>query len=147
MTFQLDATLAADTHPILELLLCTALLMNDQRFPWLILVPRIENARDLMDLSRADRQTLSDEIDTVSRALRDQASEEAPVDKMNVASLGNMVPQLHIHIIARRTADAAWPRPVWNEGTAVPYDPAALRERVTTLKTRLALPDSREIGI
>ncbi|MEL7542512.1 MAG: HIT domain-containing protein [Pseudomonadota bacterium] len=147
MTFRLNATLAADTHPVIDLPLSTALLMNDSRFPWLILVPRIENARDLIDLSRKERDALWPEIDAATRALKHHAEEHASVDKMNVASLGNMVPQLHIHIIARRTSDAAWPRPVWNEGTAVPYEPTTRDQIVAAVKARLTLPAEPEIGI
>jgi diadenosine tetraphosphate (Ap4A) HIT family hydrolase len=93
------------------------LLMNDARFPWCILVPRRPALRDLHDVAGADRMALFDEIDDVSRALGRLVSP----DKINVAALGNQVPQLHVHVIARKTTDAAWPLPVWGSGAAVPY--------------------------
>jgi len=93
--------------------------MNDARFPWLILVPRVE-ATEIIDLAAPDRARLLDEIVTVSTALRNATH----CDKLNVAALGNLVRQLHVHVVARLTTDAAWPRPVWGIGEAVAYQPA-----------------------
>ena len=103
---------------------------NDSRFPWLILVPEVPGLKDLHDLSPEDQVTAMAEIDTVSRVLSDL---HAP-DKINVAALGNMVPQLHIHVIARFTTDEAWPAPVWGVGDAVPYDKVNLDNAVEALR-------------
>lgn len=133
--FQLDARLEADTCAIGELGLSRLLLMNDSRFPWLILVPRRAQVRELVDLSEADHAALSAEIRQVSQALRDLV----PTDKLNVAALGNMVPQLHVHVIARTKGDAAWPGPVWGVGRAEPYDVAAAERLTAGLRARLGL--------
>ena len=122
-TFILDSALQADTFVIGDLALSRVLLMNDARFPWLILVPRVAGMRDLIDLPGASQHMLLDEIDRAARALREL---HAPF-KLNVAALGNVVAQLHVHVIARRNDDAAWPKPVWGVGAAQPY-PAAMRD-------------------
>ncbi|MEZ4280815.1 MAG: HIT domain-containing protein [Myxococcota bacterium] len=115
--FSLHPRLAADCFDLGSLPLCQVLLMNDERFPWCILVPRIPDLRDLHDVPREHRTALFDEIERVSNALQQRHR----ADKMNVAALGNVVPQLHVHVIARTTTDAAWPAPIWGVGTAVPY--------------------------
>ena len=135
MSFTLDPRLAADTHPIGDAQLSRVLLMDDTRFPWLILVPRIAGARELFDLDAADRATLLGELDAVGRALESLLRP----DKMNIAALGNVVPQLHVHVIARYTHDAAWPRPVWNVGERMPFDAPALRKRLAALRIALQL--------
>lgn len=133
MAFELHPRLAADGIDIGNLTLCTLLLNNDARFPWCILVPRLAGLRDLHEVPRLHREALFDEIEAVSVALQ----EITRPDKMNVAALGNMVPQLHIHVIARHTTDTAWPAPVWSVPGATPYpDPAPL---IAALKTRLRL--------
>jgi len=116
-TFSLHPRLAADTFFIDDWALARVLLMNDARFPWLILVPRCEGLRDFDEIPVAEKPTFLAEIDRASRALRTVTSAE----KLNVAALGNMVPQLHVHVIARFAADAAWPAPVWGVGEAEPY--------------------------
>ena len=116
---QTDPRLSADSTFVATLALSDLRLMNDSRFPWVILVPRIE-ATEIIDLSAADRTRLLDEIVTVSTALRDVTR----CHKLNVAALGNLVRQLHVHVIARFTTDAAWPKPVWGVGEAVAYKPA-----------------------
>jgi diadenosine tetraphosphate (Ap4A) HIT family hydrolase len=115
--FSLHPQLAADCIEVADLELSKLLLMNDARFGWCILVPRIEGLKDLHDLPHGHRMTLFDEIDHVSQRL----GQLIDAHKINVAALGNMVPQLHIHVIARRTDDAAWPGPVWGTGTPQPY--------------------------
>jgi diadenosine tetraphosphate (Ap4A) HIT family hydrolase len=115
--FTLDARLEADTHHVGDLPLTRVLLMDDVRFPWLILVPRIAGLRELIDLSQLDQQRLLDDINRAANMLR---TLENP-DKLNIAMLGNVVPQLHVHVIARFTNDAAWPTPVWGTGERVPY--------------------------
>ena len=125
MGFTLHPQLAADTFLVGDLALCRVLLMNNQNFPWLILVPMRENKRELFDLSTDDYPLAMSEVRSVS----EQFCKLTDADKLNVAALGNMVPQLHIHIIARYTHDAAWPSPVWNAPvTTEPY-PQALREQ------------------
>ena len=131
--FALDPNLEADTHPIGELHLSQLLLMDDARFPWLILVPRIAGARELIDLDEGDQRSLLGEISAVGRAF------EALLrpDKLNIAALGNVVPQLHVHLIARYTTDAAWPKPVWGQGERVAYAEAARSARIAQLRTAL----------
>lgn len=131
--FALDARLAADTFPVAELRRTTLLLMNDARYPWLILVPRIAGASELIDLDPATRASVMHELDAVARALKVQTG----CDKLNVAALGNMVRQLHIHVIARFETDAAWPNPVWGRGAPVPYARAAAQDLIAPLKAAL----------
>lgn len=114
MSFALHPQLAADTIHVTDLKLCRVLLMNNSNFPWLLLVPMRENLREIFDLNSEDYALAMEEIRTVAIKF----SEFTKADKMNVAALGNMVPQLHIHIIARFKNDAAWPNPVWNCGVA-----------------------------
>ncbi|MFZ5662904.1 MAG: HIT domain-containing protein [Pseudomonadota bacterium] len=125
----LHPQLAADTHAVASWPLCELLLMDDAQYPWLILVPRVDGARELIDLAPSDRHRLLDEIARASRLLR---ALFAP-DKLNVAALGNVVPQLHVHVIARFRDDAAWPRPVW--GVHPPRRHAA--EALETMLRRL----------
>jgi len=132
--FSLHPRLEADTVPVASLGLCRVLLARDSRFPWLILVPEKPSLRDLHDLGRSDRNTAMDEIDTASRILMALHS----ADKINVAALGNMVPQLHIHVIARFTDDAAWPAPVWGIGSPEPYDDDSLDKALITLQNAFA---------
>ncbi len=115
--FKLHPQLARDTLTLGQLPLCQVLLMNDARYPWLILVPRRPDLTDLHQVAGADSGVLWQEINQASTALQTVTN---PF-KLNVAALGNMVPQLHVHIIARYTDDAAWPGPVWGVGEAVAY--------------------------
>jgi diadenosine tetraphosphate (Ap4A) HIT family hydrolase len=136
--FVLDPAIAADTTPILSLGLSELRLMNDRRFPWLLLVPRRPGAVEIIDLSKPDRAALFEEITAASGALR-MASD---CEKLNIAALGNQVRQLHVHVVARFAGDAAWPGPVWGAGTAVAYE-ARARDRLTeTIRSALspALP-------
>ena len=128
-TFTLDRNLERDTIPVARWALSRILLMNDANFPWLVIVPERPGLRDLHDLLPNDLATLTDEIVRASRALQGLFKP----DKMNVAALGNMVPQLHVHVIARFDNDPAWPKPVWNALPAKPYDPAAAEELVADL--------------
>lgn len=132
--WHLHPQLADDTHPLAHWPLCEVLLMDDTHHPWLILVPRIEGATELTDLPAAQQATLTAEIDRACRAL--QASMKP--HKLNVAALGNVVPQLHVHVIARYRDDIAWPRPVWGTATAQPYTPETLVDRVKTLRDALS---------
>ena len=134
MAFALHPRLAADTHRIAALAIADVLLMNDARYPWCILVPRIDAARELHELPRDVAIALQDEVRLVAATL---ARAFTP-DKMNVAALGNQVPQLHVHVIARRTDDPAWPAPVWGVGQALPYAPAAVTALLELLRRELA---------
>ena len=132
--YELHPQLAADTHPLGTLGLCELRLMDDANYPWLVLVPRVAAARELIDLDAAQRHQLTDEIDLAARLLRDAFRPH----KLNVAALGNLVPQLHVHVIARYKDDIAWPRPVWGTATARPYPPEMLVERVRLLRNLLS---------
>ena len=118
--FVLHERLAADTVFVTNWPLTRVLLMNDTRFPWLILVPRRTDVTEMFQLSQKERQELMEEIAQASKKLKTVTA----AAKINVGALGNMVPQLHIHIVARNPGDAAWPGPVWGNGTAVAYEPA-----------------------
>ncbi len=131
--FALDPQLEADTHRIGDLDFARVLLMDDARFPWLILVPRVPNVRELIDLALDDQHRLLHEIDLVARVLHAIAKP----DKLNVAMLGNVVAQLHVHVIARFTSDDAWPKPVWGVGARRAYDADAARERIDALRAAL----------
>ena len=130
MAFVLHEKLAADCESLGNLDLCKVLLMRDHRFPWVILVPRIDGLRDFHDLPREQALGLFDEIDRLSRILVD----EFKAEKINVAALGNQVPQLHVHVIARYASDAAWPGPVWNAGVVQDVDQAVVGERAAVLR-------------
>ena len=133
--FTLDPRLAADTLPVAALGLSDLRLMNDRRFPWLILVPRRAGAAEIIDLADGDRAALLGEIVRASEALRAAAQ----CDKLNVGALGNIVRQLHIHVVARVAGDAAWPGPVWGSGTAIAYMPGEAGRLIAALhKTGLA---------
>ena len=130
--FPLDSRLAGDTIPVGDLALSSVLLLNDSRFPWFILVPRRERAVELTDLSDEDATDLMAEIRIATRVMLDLAKP----DKVNVAAIGNLVPQLHVHVVGRFRSDPAWPGPVWGYGDRTPYPDhaaAALIERARTL--------------
>jgi diadenosine tetraphosphate (Ap4A) HIT family hydrolase len=131
--FTLDPRLEADTQHVASLPLCDVLLMNDARYAWLILVPRRNGMVEMLDLPEAAQQTLWQEIHRVAAVLRDAV----PCDKLNIGALGNIVRQLHVHVIARREGDAAWPGPVWGHGRAEPYAESALQSRLALLRERL----------
>lgn len=131
--FSLDPRLAADTHPVADLGLSRLLLMDDARYGWLILVPRRAGLRELADLPRADQHRLLDEIGIARSAL----DALGPYDKLNLGALGNIVEQLHVHVIARRRDDAAWPGPVWGHGARLAHAPDALADRLQRLRGAL----------
>lgn len=134
--FALDPRLAADTFALGDLSLCRALLMNDARWPWLILVPRRAGVRELIELSDADRHALTEEISLASRALQGGCRPE----KLNVAALGNVVEQLHVHVIARRRDDPAWPAPVWGFQPERRVALSPQDTRIAQLRQALGLP-------
>jgi diadenosine tetraphosphate (Ap4A) HIT family hydrolase len=132
--FALDPRLAADTRPVASLPLCELLLMDDARFPWLVLVPRRAGRVEIADLDEAEQAQLWREANQAAAALR----AVAPCDKLNLGALGNIVRQLHVHVVARREGDAAWPGPVWGSGTAEPHGEARIGERLAALRRHLA---------
>ena len=132
--WHLDPQLADDTAPVIELNLCEVRLMDDANHPWLVLVPRVPGAIEIIDLTPTQRTQLTAEIDTAARALKALFKPH----KLNVAALGNLVPQLHVHVIARYSTDIVWPRPVWGAANARPYAPEELIERVQALRGALA---------
>lgn len=135
--FSLHPRLAADTHLISDLELCQLRLMNDSRFAWMILVPRRPDICEVYELSPQDQQRLWHEATFLGQEL--QRSLQG--DKLNLATLGNQVAQLHLHVIVRSVSDPAWPAPVWGFGEAQPYEHEALeamRKRIVTLVDRLA---------
>lgn len=130
--FQLDPRLAADTVPVGDLALSSVLLMDDARFPWLVLVPRRPGVSELTDLSADDATLLAMELRLATGVML----ELAKPDKVNVGALGNIVPQLHVHVIGRFRSDPAWPGPVWGHGARLPYSDhaaASLADRAATL--------------
>lgn len=136
MGFVLHPRLAADTVEVARWPLCRVLLMNDRQYPWLILVPAVSDIREIHELAPAERHRLTDEACVAAAVLQRLFA----ADKMNVAALGNMVPQLHVHIIARHQNDPAWPRPVWGVAPAVPYESPQLAERLALLRAELTAP-------
>lgn len=133
--FELDPRLAADTVEIGRLSLCRVLLMNDRNYPWLILVPQKPGLREIHELSEAEQQRLVREISHVSSRLKS----ESGAIKMNIAALGNQVPQLHVHVIARFDSDPAWPGPVWGKLPPAAYPPEELETRKIQLHSALEL--------
>ena len=124
--FELHPRLKADTIPVIDWPLCRILLMNECAWPWLVLVPRRHGITEIHELDAGDREMLIQEIAAVSTRLQNLSG----ADKMNVAALGNMVPQLHIHIIARFKVDPAWPKPVFGFQAPNPYDAEFLAEHM-----------------
>jgi diadenosine tetraphosphate (Ap4A) HIT family hydrolase len=131
--FELDPRLAADSYWLADGPLSQLRLMDDARFPWLVLVPRIEGAAEWVDLPSAEQAQLLEEINTAARLLR----ADGPCDKINIGALGNIVLQLHVHVVARSEGDAAWPGPVWGSGPALRHTPDGLLARLKFLQARL----------
>tara|TARA_R110000796_G_scaffold22765_3_gene65644 strand:- start:508 stop:927 length:420 start_codon:yes stop_codon:yes gene_type:complete len=130
--FELDERLTADTLPIADLPLSRVLLMNDARYPWVILVPRYGAISEVFELSLDDQQQLWREATQLGEAMKTALGG----DKVNIAALGNVVNQLHVHVILRRHSDATWPAPVWGNGSPEPYDldgQAQLRHQLLAL--------------
>lgn len=132
--YQLHPQLEKDTIHVASLALCDVLLSNDSQYPWLILVPRLANITEIYQLSESQRQQLMRESCQVSELMQRLFQ----ADKMNVAALGNMVPQLHIHHIARFKTDLAWPGPVWGVAPATAYDESVLEQRLNLLRQGLS---------
>jgi len=135
MQFELHPQLAADSTPVCALDVCDVRLMNDARWPWMLLIPRRAGRRELHDLDPEDLDRVMREAAAVGRALHAVTHAE----KINTAALGNAVEQLHVHVVARRRGDTNWPRPVWGYPGHVGYDDATrlwLTERVCALLGR-----------
>ncbi|HKT31928.1 MAG TPA: HIT family protein [Gammaproteobacteria bacterium] len=131
--FQLHSQLQKDILPLGRFTLCRLLLMNDSNYPWFTLVPERENIREIHELNDTDRRQLWDESALLSRAL----VEVFKPDKLNIAALGNQVPQLHVHHIVRYTHDVAWPAPVWGKVPPRPYYSAEIIKLKNTLLPKL----------
>lgn len=117
MSFAPDPRLAAASAFVVDLPLCQVRLQDDARWPWLVLVPRLAGLREVEELDAADRSQLIEETVRAGAAVRALR----PVEKLNIGALGNVVPQLHVHVVGRWAGDPAWPGPVWGVGVAEPY--------------------------
>jgi diadenosine tetraphosphate (Ap4A) HIT family hydrolase len=131
--FMLDHRLAADTLPVMPLGLCALMLMKDVRWPWLLLVPQRANITELYQLTPDDQAALMSETAHVSKALAGLTG----CHKLNIGALGNVVPQFHMHIVARHEGDANWPKPVWGFGGKLPYEDAAAQRFIDRLRAAL----------
>ena len=140
--FQLDPKLEGDSILIASLPLCEMLLMDDRQYPWIILVPRRPNLRELVELRANDSVQMQGESSAVSRLLLKAFHAE----KLNVASLGNVVAQLHVHHIARFVNDVAWPKPVWGAVPAEPYSIDELESVIRLIKEHFILPANQSVA-
>ncbi|KAF1728990.1 MAG: HIT family protein [Pseudoxanthomonas sp.] len=131
--FVLDPRLAADTAFIADGPLSQVRLMDDTRFPWLVLVPRVNGVSEWLDLDGGQQRLLLAEINQAGQLIRAQPG----VEKLNIGALGNIVRQLHVHLIGRHEGDLAWPGPVWGQGAAVRHAPAALATQIDAWRRRL----------
>ena len=131
----LHPQLDRDTASIGDLPLSRVYIINDANYPWLLLVPRRPNIIELIDLDEVEQAQLMTEISRVARALKDVTR----CDKLNIAALGNLVPQLHVHIIARRTGDVAWPRPVWGVMPPLAHDATEVQNFISALRRKIWL--------
>ena len=132
--FELHPRLQADTQILGDLPLCRVLLAKDSQYPWLILVPRVAGLREIHHLPPEQQQQLMQESCAVATLME----EALGPDKINVAALGNLVPQLHLHHVARFSTDAAWPGPIWGAHPAIPYQAQDLRQQADNWLARLA---------
>src|SRR5882757_1683813 len=131
--WSLHPQLARDTMSIGDLPLARVLVVNDANWPWLLLVPRRLDVREIIDLDEVEQAQLMTEISRVSRAMKTVTA----CDKLNIAALGNVVPQLHVHVIARREGDAGWPKPVWGAAPPVAHDKTELDRFVSALRCKI----------
>jgi diadenosine tetraphosphate (Ap4A) HIT family hydrolase len=133
--WSLHPQLKKDTIDIGDLPLSRVLVIRDANYPWLLLVPRRPEAVEIIDLDEVEQAQLMTEIARAARALK----EVTKCDKLNIAALGNAVPQLHVHVIARRTSDAAWPRPVWGVVPPLPHDAGEVQNFISALRRKIWL--------
>jgi len=131
--FILDARLEADSVFIADGELSQLRLMNDARYPWLVLVPKVADTSEWVDLPGQQQELLLSEINIAAKILR----EYFPCEKINIGALGNIVRQLHVHVIARTSQDEAWPGPVWGQGKARAYSPSELKALIQKLQRAL----------
>ena len=131
--FELHPQLQLDCLEIGRFRLCRLLLMNESRYPWLILVPEREGLTEIYQLNEADQILLLQESSLLARGM----AEAFAADKLNIAAIGNLVPQLHVHHVVRHRDDPAWPAPVWGRFPPLPYDEVKLTEVVALIKSRL----------
>ena len=134
-TFQLHPRLKQDCISIGRLDLCQLLMMNDNQYPWFILVPEKADIKEIYQLSKPEQRTLLEE----SSYLAENLAALYKADKMNIAAIGNLVPQLHIHHIVRYRSDKAWPDPVWGKFAAIPYTQQQSADNLTRIKEQLRL--------
>lgn len=138
--FELDPAFVATSHAVGDLALSHVRLQADARFPWIVLIPRVSAATELEDLADGERDVLMEEILRAGAGVRAVAEALGrPAAKLNVAQLGNITPQLHVHVIARRADDAAWPAPVFGFGVSEPYAPAALEAALAAARLTLGV--------
>ena len=130
MSFVLNPQIEADSTLVVDLPLCQVRLNHNAAFPWIVLIPRVDKMVELIDLGAAQQDQVWQEIRTASHVMK---SVYQP-DKLNVANLGNVVAQLHIHVIARFASDKAWPGPVWNSGQSASYDSLILKAEIKKLQ-------------
>lgn len=130
--FILDHRLAADSVFVADGPLSQVRLMDDTRFPWLVLVPRVANVSEWLELDGSQQRLLLAEINQAGQLVRQQPR----VQKLNIGALGNIVRQLHIHLVGRHAEDDAWPGPVWGNGTAIRHDPQALQTCLEQWRTQ-----------
>ncbi|WKJ88620.1 HIT domain-containing protein [Methylomonas montana] len=131
--FQLHPQLIEDCFKVGQFALSEILMMNDSQYPWFILVPRRNHIKEIYQLNPADRQTLQAESCLLAEAL----AEIYRPDKLNIAAIGNLVPQLHLHHVARYQTDKAWPAPIWGKFASVPYVPTEAEQRINQLREAL----------
>lgn len=131
--FEIDGRLAGSSVPVGDWPLCHVRLSEDSRWPWLLLIPRRTGAVELFDLSPSDRTLLVEEAAKAAEIVRDLIG----ADKTNVATLGNQVPQMHVHVIGRKIGDPGWPGPIWGVGDPVPYAPDDLDDRICRIWERM----------
>jgi diadenosine tetraphosphate (Ap4A) HIT family hydrolase len=133
--WSLHPRLKEDTIDIGDLPLCRVLVIKDAHYPWLLLVPRRPKISEIIDLEEVEQAQLMTEVSRVARALKDVTK----CDKLNIAALGNLVPQLHVHVIARRAGDVAWPRPVWGVMPPLPHDVEEVQVFISALRRKIWL--------
>jgi diadenosine tetraphosphate (Ap4A) HIT family hydrolase len=134
MIFQLHPQLQQDCIDIGRFNLCRLLMMNDRQYPWFILVPEKPGLQEIYQLTQTERAMLIDE----SSYLAENLAELYRADKMNIAAIGNLVPQLHIHHVVRYQNDKSWPSPIWGKFEAIPYSEQETKDALTRIKMQLS---------
>lgn len=138
--FEIAPAFLSTSEPLGELALCHVRLQADARFPWIVLIPKVRGARELEDLAPGERDVLMEEVVRAGQAVRAVgAALGRPVQKLNVGQLGNVTPQLHLHVVGRRQDDAAWPGPVWGVGAPEPYAAEAREAALGAARRTLGL--------